>query len=57
MRPGTKEDTYTLDDGRVVIRWPGRIGAEEIGDVESWMRLVIRKMKRAARKAEEPEGG
>ena len=55
MQPGTKEDTYTLDDGQVVIQWSERIGAEEIEDVESWMQIVIRKMKRAAQKADEPE--
>jgi hypothetical protein len=55
MQPGTKEDTYTLDEGQVVIQWPERIGAEEIEDVEGWMQIVIRKMKRTAQKADQSQ--
>lgn len=55
MQAGVKEDTYTLDEGQVVIQWPERIDAEEIEDVQSWMQIVIRKMKRTAQKTDEAE--
>lgn len=55
MEAGTKEDVFTLDTGDVVIHWPERIDPEEVKDIESWMKMVVRKMKRAAQKAPGPE--
>ncbi|HEY7313171.1 MAG TPA: hypothetical protein VH643_27730 [Gemmataceae bacterium] len=50
MQTGIKEDVYTLDQGQVVVLWPEKIDSGEIADVEDWMQLVIRKMKRSAQR-------
>lgn len=56
MQAGVKEDVYTLDQGQAVtVLWPERISEGEIADVEDWMQLVIRKMKRSAQKDEAKE--
>jgi len=53
MQAGVKEDVYTLDQGQAVtIQWPERINAGEIEDIEDWMQLVIKKMKRSVQKDE-----
>ena len=54
MQPGTKEDVYTLEAGDLVVHWPERIDPEEVEDIESWMEMVVRKIKRAS-KNKEPE--
>jgi hypothetical protein len=55
MQPGMKEDTYTLGDGQVVIQWPDKIAPEEYEDLETWMQLMIRKVKRSVCEDEPPE--
>lgn len=39
----------------VTVQWPERISEGESADVEDWMQLVIRKMKRSAQKNEAKE--
>jgi hypothetical protein len=41
-----KEDTFTLDEGDVVLQWPERLSQESYEDLESWMHLQLRKIKR-----------
>jgi hypothetical protein len=53
---GTKEDTYTLDDGQaVVLQWPEAISPDECEDLELWLQMMIRKVKRAATVREQAE--
>lgn len=54
MQAGMKEDTYTLGDGQVVIQWPDSIAPEEYEDLETWLQLMIRKVKRSVREDEPP---
>lgn len=51
---GTKVDTFTLKDGQVILRWPGRIRLDEYPDLEAWLQLMIRKVKRSVREYEPP---
>lgn len=47
MSVGTKEDVYTLSAGDVVLQWPSNILPEEFIDVDDWLKLMRRKMKRS----------
>ncbi len=42
-----KQDTYTLDEGDVVLQWPARLSQESYEDLKDWLDLIARKMKRA----------
>ena len=46
-RPTMKQDTYTLDEGDVVLQWPARLSQESYEDLKDWLDLIARKMKRA----------
>jgi hypothetical protein len=48
MQTGTKEATLPLDTGAVFITWPEHISPDEIEDVESWLEVILRKIKRSA---------
>jgi hypothetical protein len=43
---GMKEDVFTLDEGEVVLQWPERLSKESFEDLETWMGLQLRKIKR-----------
>lgn len=49
-----KEDVFTLEEGQVIIQWPEQLSQESFDDFESWLQLVIRKVKRSV-KTELPE--
>jgi hypothetical protein len=58
MQAGIKEDVFTLDEGDVVLQWPEDMTSESLTDVESWLKLVIGKLKRSVGgtpKAKNPE--
>ena len=42
-----KHDTYTLDEGDVVLQWPSKLSQESYAELEDWLDLMGRKMKRA----------
>jgi hypothetical protein len=42
----TKTETFTLDRGEVVMRWPATMTAQDLQDVEDWLEIVKRKLKR-----------
>ena len=44
---GTMQDTYTAKAGLVVVRWPTSLTAEEWDDLDGWMDMMKRKVKRA----------
>jgi hypothetical protein len=55
MQAGMKEATLPLDVGEVVVQWPEQISPDEVEDIEGWIEVVIRKIKRAAQaRGEEP---
>lgn len=43
---GMKEDTFNLDEGEVVLQWPEQLSQASYEDLESWMNLQLRKIKR-----------
>lgn len=43
-------DTFTLDEGQVILQWPAKMSHESYEDFKSWLELVSRKAKRAADK-------
>lgn len=51
-RIGMNSDTFTLDEGQVVLQWPVKMSPESYEDFKSWLDLVSRKAKRAAEKYE-----
>ena len=47
MAANSKEDVFTLEEGNVVLQWPSSMSLESYQDVESWVQLVLRKVKRS----------
>jgi hypothetical protein len=41
-----KEDAYDLLEGRAVVRWPEKMDAGSVEELEEWFSLIIRKMRR-----------
>jgi hypothetical protein len=46
VKLGMKEDIFTLKEGDVVLQWPEAISPESYEDLESWAKLVLRKIQR-----------
>lgn len=42
-----RRDTFSLDEGRVVLEWPEKMSAAGFEDFESWVQLQLRKIKRS----------
>ena len=45
--PTMNQDTFTLDEGKVVLQWPASISAESYEDLKDWLDLMGRRVKRA----------
>lgn len=41
-----KQDTFNLTEGVVVLQWPGPLSKASFEDLESWLHLELRKIKR-----------
>lgn len=54
-RAGMNQDTFTLDEGQVVLQWPSRISPESYEDLKDWLDLMARKVSRAVRAADPPQ--
>lgn len=50
LKVGMNSDTFTLDEGQVILQWPAKMSPESYEDFKSWLDLVSRKAKRAADK-------
>lgn len=46
VKPGMKEDVYTLKEGDVVFQWPDRLSSESYEDLKDWTALLLRKIAR-----------
>ena len=62
MQPGMKEDVFSLEEGSVVLQWPERLSKTSAEDLQDWLDLIGRKIKRAIDAPqvdddEEPAGG
>jgi hypothetical protein len=44
---GSKQDTFTLDEGIVVLQWPSSLSETSFEDFESWIQLQLKKIKRS----------
>lgn len=51
MQPGIKEDVFSLDEGAVVLQWPERLSKASAEDLQDWLELIGRKIRRAASSA------
>ena len=44
---GAKQDTFTLDEGQVVLQWPSQMSQTSYEDFKDWIDLQMRKIKRS----------
>jgi hypothetical protein len=44
---GLKQDTFTLDEGPVVLQWPSKLSETSYEDFKDWIELQLRKIKRS----------
>ncbi|MBN2296349.1 MAG: hypothetical protein JXM70_28230 [Pirellulales bacterium] len=44
---GSKQDVFTLDEGPVVLQWPGQLSSESFEDLSGWWEIMLRKIKRS----------
>ena len=42
-----KQDTFTLEEGDVVIQWPASLSQESFEDFKDWLRLLERRVARS----------
>ncbi len=46
--PGSmKQDTFSLDEGQAILKWPSNMTASSFEDFKSWLELQIRKISRS----------
>lgn len=45
---GMRQEVFALAEGDVTIQWPERLSAESLEDFTDWLRILERKIKRAA---------
>lgn len=50
---GMRQDTFSLDEGLVVLQWPAQLSEASYEDLKDWMELQLRKIGRSVRPAEE----
>jgi|GEM_PF-2195015 len=57
-KPTMKQDTYTLDNGELILAWPTGMSIDEVEDFEMWMDMMKKKVRRAVeRQSAAKEGG
>jgi hypothetical protein len=56
MATGSKEDVSTLSSGDALLQWPERITPDEYEDLEGWLQLMLRKLKRSIVAEDDPSG-
>jgi hypothetical protein len=49
-----RQDVFSLTEGEAVIHWPTPLSADSISELEDWLELVKRKIKRSAVEPEKP---
>lgn len=43
------QDTFTLDEGQVVLQWPKDMSEDNYEDFEAWLNLMMKKIKRSVK--------
>ena len=46
LMPSVSREVFSLDAGEALLQWPAAIDAESVQELEEWLNLVIRKLKR-----------
>ena len=49
------QDVYTLPGGGLVLQWPASMTTDDLEDVELWLEMMKRKLKRIVTKKEQNE--
>ncbi|WP_204126887.1 hypothetical protein [Pseudomonas ogarae] len=44
-----RQDTFSLDEGQVVLQWPAKLSENSYEDLKDWLDLQLRKIKRNVR--------
>jgi hypothetical protein len=52
---GMRQEVFSLTEGDVTIQWPERLSADSLEDFTDWLRILERKIKRAATAPLQPE--
>src|SRR5262249_24097365 len=47
-KTGIKQDVFTVQEGSVLLQWPASMSQDSVTDIEDWLKLIVRKAKRAA---------
>lgn len=44
-----RQDTFSLDEGQVVLQWPSGMSDDSFNDFEAWVTLQVKKIKRSTK--------
>lgn len=47
VQPGMRQDTFSLDEGIVVLQWPSQLSEDSYEDLKDWLELQLRRIGRA----------
>ena len=42
-----KEDSMSLEEGKVILRWPDKLSRESLGYLKTWLEFVIHRLEGA----------
>ena len=51
-----RQDTFSLDEGQVVLQWPANLSEHSYEDMKDWIELQMRKIRRGVQVAPREEG-
>jgi hypothetical protein len=54
-QPGTRREVFALDEGDVVITFPDALSAASFADLEAYLEVFIKKMKRRTSTKSQPD--
>jgi hypothetical protein len=54
LQIGMKQDTFTLDEGQIVVQWPAKLAPESFEDFTDWLELLHRKIGRSVDAEKKP---
>lgn len=44
-----RQDVFSVDEGEIIISWPVDLSADSIEDIEGWLEIIKRKLRRASK--------
>ena len=47
-KPGMNNEVFALEEGDVVLQWPSKLSLEDFEDLEAWLKIILRKARRAS---------